>query len=188
MSSLRQWNLGLRSCLSLIKLSQNDPLAESIYPDTKELQVMVAKMNDNNLLSIPILETADLTSIKAEIPSDDKPYGRLLKIIRVSEHHYIAYGWAYLHNKNEPAHAIFLTYNENKGRPVLFKYVIDPYMTDLIISRTTKNEPIIMKNWKIIFKRRDIPEIKAEINAWAFDAILGKIYLLDQSLTIDFTK
>jgi hypothetical protein len=112
--------------------------------------------------------------------------GTITQVKHIGGDNYEVIGKAYLPWKNEPAHAVFLSFKNSSGKPILFSYVVDPFMPDSTAGKIKRYDMNSYKIWRVMISRKMFPLESTEISAWAFDALLGKAYLLGNSTYIRF--
>jgi len=174
-----------RSYLSLIKVMPRNPLAYLVYPDIQWLRIAAPLMQEKGLLKIPLLENRDLDLIQKGTPRCEGPCGRLEGIHKISKNDYEAYGWAFLPDNIEPAHAIFLAFKNTRGHHILFECAAGRFKGHLTYRGPFGDSWKCARGaWKVPFSTTGLPPCGADISAWAFDAISGKVYPLDRVMKI----
>ena len=98
-------------------------------------------------------------------------YGSLDKLTKINDSVYSASGNATIPNTNDPADAVLLTFDNDKGKSTLI---------------TLENANSL--RWEKVFSIAGMVGNNLIIKAWAFDANKGKAYRLKGSYTINKSK
>ena len=178
----KQYYVAGRAYMTLSLIMPHQFLREIVYPEIGLIQSLLPKMEEKKIIRLPLLKSLNIRNIIGEIPEPYSSCGRIIDIKKMPEGHYSVKGLAFLPWKNEPAHAIFLTYDSELGNPILINYLVDPYDIKNLFSDMEGNK---YKKWEIFFSPKQIPGRSVKISAWAFDTFSGKAFPLDNSIIVD---
>lgn len=95
----------------------------------------------------------------------------------------LLYGWAFLPEAMEPAHAVLLTYDDPARGPILFSLV--PLGIDRADLAKATGEPLYKHSgWATEFPRTKLPAGPQVVKAWAYDAQQGRAWRLRGELAV----
>jgi len=78
--------------------------------------------------------------------------------------------------KQDSVTALFVSYKDSKGNPILLNYIIPSLENSSKID--SKGNHLKEGEWRISFSSGDLPQGLVEITAWAYDALSGEAYPL----------
>jgi hypothetical protein len=95
----------------------------------------------------------------------------------------LLYGWAFLPEAMEPAHAVLLTYDDPARGPILFSLVRLGIEREDLAKAT--GEPLFLHSgWATEFPRAKLPPGPQVVKAWAYDAQQGRAWRLKGELAV----
>lgn len=184
MQTNRHNRLGVRAYLAFINILPKHnfyfkhPLIVGLYNKVSEILPSIQKAG---LWKLPVMENRNLKPICATEPHPKAYLGRFQGIRKKSNHDPEAFGTTAPppSGRQDFADAVFLSYKDSKGDPILLNYTIPSFETfSNIDDNDAKSNHINDKEWRISFSNEDLPQGPVEITAWAYDALSGKAYPL----------
>jgi len=157
--------------LMFINFIPHSECVNKIYPSNfDELKRKVNILNKLGYLRPPLETTNVLQDIEAK-ESGKIDYGSFDRLTKINDSVYTASGHATIPNTNNPADAVLLSFDNDKGKSYLFTLV---------------NADSV--HWEKVFTTVSMHINPIIIKAWAFDANTGKAYSLRGSYIINKPK
>ncbi|HWN10877.1 MAG TPA: hypothetical protein VNO50_16685 [Pyrinomonadaceae bacterium] len=177
MSSFRTAALYSKGCSLFVNVLDDECLTEQVFPD---LDVLMRNINQTNRLGF--IRPGLMKSNRVEEIADSQFSGRdslgaFQGLAPAENGTYIASGWAKLPGRDEPADAVLLAFADGDSPPVIFAIAPVNRSRDLVsalIGRGNYGDA----RWSRSFGRERIASERAQLTAWAFDALSGKAYKL----------
>lgn len=95
----------------------------------------------------------------------------------------LLYGWAFLPEAMEPAHAVLLTYEDPTHGPTIFSLVRLAVPREDLATATGESE-FTHTGWAAEFSRATLPVGPQVVKAWAYDAQQGRAWRLKGELAV----
>ena len=182
MDTMHRDRLYSKACLAYVDFVEDTCINQSLAspPD-------ILKRNLNATRALGILkqenfaQNAQITESRSTIPNF-YDYGWIDSVTPTSGDNFVASGWAILEN-GRSADAVLLSYQDDKGEPKVF--TVAPVKFDRPdVSKVMKNSAYNRSGWTAQFSRKNLPNQKLEIKAWAYDVKTKSSYLLSGSNTL----
>ncbi len=168
-----------KTCLTFINIApDNDCLKSNVFsgfmhisknPDLKERLFRHARLFDRlNFLQPKLIQTKSLTPFIAPRPNPEDTHGWFDGIAPVQGDRYLAWGWSLLPGTNRPSDGVILTYDSDRGEPIVFA-VSHRHTNRSDVARTKQTPFGRWVGWEANFKAQDLPDRSVIIKAWAFD-------------------
>ncbi len=186
MKKSHQIRLGERACFAFMNTLpshtefRNHPVITSHF---LQLMFEVSIIRNSGFWKHPYIEDLNIRNIQGHISNPKMQSGTLEGIRKIHSNKYEAYGKAFLPGQKEPANAVLLTYKYDE-QYILFEYTVGPFTDKPKDTRLFNQWNYLSCKWTSTFTARDLPAGELEIYAWAYDALHGTAYLLDNKLHI----
>jgi hypothetical protein len=122
----------------------------------------------------PLLQTAQIQAI-ATPPPEGRSAGALVRVQQLSAEQFAIAGWAVQSDRNVPADAVLLTYDNDKGESLILKA--------FLVGETVSQVPDAthpLSGWFGTVSLRELPAIaRTRLKAWAFNVSTGKAFPLN---------
>jgi hypothetical protein len=162
MNETRTDRLESKACLAFFNLIDDPCQTQRLDWDLPVLRQRVQSLDRLDFFHPPLVRSADLKLIAGAADPSSKQYGVFESLANVGGGFYRATGWATLPQHSEPADAVVLSYVRADAVPAAFA------MADWM----KYDRPFAWEKW---FK---LPSGAERIQAWAYDALSGRAYLL----------
>jgi hypothetical protein len=166
MKELRTERLRAKGCLAFLNIVDSPCQASELFWRLPQLKETANALDQLGYFHPALIKSTDLKQIGSD--GSSKQYGSLESFVSVSDGFYRASGWAFLPKRSEPADAVLLSYVTPGGKSDVFA-IADP----LARSGST--------GWEQWMK---IPAGADLIQAWAYDAIEGRAFLLSNEARV----
>jgi hypothetical protein len=160
MKETRTDRLQTKACLAFFDLIEDPCQTQRLDWEPTLLKQRVASLERLAFFHPPLLRSADLRPLAGSTDPASKQFGVFDSLTNVGIGFYRASGWATLPERGEPADAVVLTYLRADGAPVAFA------LADWIQ---------VSSGWEKWF---ELPAGADRVQAWAYDALAGRAYLL----------
>jgi len=160
MKGTRTDRLEAKACLAFFDLIDDPCQTQRLDWDPIILKRRVQALERLDYFHPAVLRSPDLRLLASSADSSSKQYGVFESLVNVGDGFYRASGWATLPQRAEPADAVVLTYVRADGAAVAFA------LADWIK---------IGSRWEKWF---ELPPGADRIQAWAYDALAGRAFLL----------
>jgi hypothetical protein len=171
----------VKACLLFVNVLRAPTLpATSILPSEGELIVIANALNRLGYLRPSLIDGKSVEEI-AISNQDVRSAGAFEDLVKTPDGRFIAYGWAVLPKRQEPAHAVLLTYRDATRRSRVFAVASMAGVPDGLIPAL--RQPRDSRNrWHHTFAQTDMPtDEPTHVDAWAFDTESGKAFKLTGS-------
>lgn len=168
-----------KACLLWINVVKDDDCLKIIWADPNDTKVKANALNNLGFFKPKLLNSNQIEKLKGnQVPGLD--YGWMDAIEPAGKDKYRVRGWAVLPEKESPAHAVVLSYENKEGESIAFALAT----TDIKrkdVAKILNKKAYVDSGWeKLIFVDK-IPKTAGKIKAWAFDADTGKAFELNRS-------
>ena len=181
----RTFQRGVKAAVLLIDVIPYNPQLVFIFPRPRVLIEQADAINRIGYLHPPLIASSNAADIRASHPSQVSGARGKLDGYGQSGAQIAVAGWAIFSRNGQPADAVFLTYDNPRGEPIIFM------LTDMDVKRPDIVEQTGNRNYLLCGWRRTIPLaiLTAELNpvrirAWALDTDTGKAWPLDGMFTV----
>jgi hypothetical protein len=171
-----------KAALMLIDVLPNDfPLTPFVYPHIDRLKQEAHALNEMGYLQPPLIASADAGRIEQdESTQPASAEGAFAQLQQVAPEIYMATGWATSPPNHRTADAVFLTYDDKDGHPIIFQLAALGNTRSPAARQSAPNgaDP---NGWVSRLDASLLPPdiANARISAWALDTQTGKAILLD---------
>jgi hypothetical protein len=174
-----------KACLSLINFVGDDGCLTRIYVPgyVWVLRDYAATADDMGYLTPGLLKTDKVRDVEGA-RSGSVNYGNFETLTRTYDGSYLASGWAISPEKERPADAVLLTYEDASGEPTVFA-VADTESKRRDVVEALKADAYYKSGWERFFPPTALPAGATEIGAWAFDAEAGRAFELNGSRALE---
>lgn len=168
-----------KTCLTFVNVApDNDCLKSNVFskfmqisksPNLRKRLFRQARLFDRrNFLQPKLIQTNNLSSLIVPNPNPENTKGWFDGIVPVKGDRYLAWGWSLLPGTNRPSDGVILTYDSDRGEPIVFA-VSHRHTNRSDVARITGTPFGRWGGWEADFKARDLPDRAVIIKAWAFD-------------------
>lgn len=187
-AKIQEWygyRLSGKTCLAFINVVEKKQCITGNLVNNYPYVLAVAnQLNGTGLLKPGLVMSPNLKEIAAST-TDDPKYGAFDGIQKLDNGLYLANGWAILPHRKEPADGVVLTYENSKGKPIIFDLLLSPKTPREAVVKMLNNPAYLDSGWFGVFSNSLLPaEEGVKISAWAYDAKNGKAYKLHNDLLI----
>ena len=181
MSNWRSDRLQGKACLMFLNvLPEEKCLKEKVFPNIDAVKDLGSKINSIGFLNPPLLTGNKIQDMQWVIEGNTEAYGWFDALREVSKNEYVASGWAVLPDRNEPADAVVLTYEDTKKGDIIFG-ISDTRIARQDVVKVFTQKEYLMSGWQKSFSASRLPKGKLKVDAWAYDTNTGKAFKLNQS-------
>lgn len=173
MKETRTDRLETKACLAFFNLIADSCQTQRLDWDPIVLKQRVESLQRLSFFHPPLVQSADLKLLAGS--AEASSYGVFQSLANVGGGFYRAYGWAVLPQRGEPADAVVLSYARSDGAPIAFA------LADWMNARAGKNPADRAAGWEKWF---ELPRGAERIQAWAYDALGGRAFLLSGELSV----
>jgi hypothetical protein len=175
MFQTRQVRLQGKACVLLINVAPDDSCIKTLYfGGVQALQPLANGLNQRGWMHPPLLQTAQIQAI-ATPPPEGRSAGALVRVQQLSAEQFAIAGWAVQSDRNVPADAVLLTYDNDKGESLILKA--------FLVGETVSQVPDAthpLSGWFGTVSLRELPAIaRTRLKAWAFNVSTGKAFPLN---------
>jgi hypothetical protein len=174
-----------KSCLAFVNVMVDEKcLQEKVYPNVQAVKRLAKLIEDKKFVDVKFVQSNKAQYIQGNIygTPDSLGYGWFDRVTQVKDL-YVAGGWARLPKRKQPADAVLLTYEKEKGHDVIFA-ISDTRIQRPDVVNATKDQVYLMTGWQRAFSANKLPKGLLNIKAWAFDSETGKAFPLGGSQEI----
>jgi hypothetical protein len=187
MPHIRHQRLKAKACIQMINVVSDDECLKTSYPIAEEVKKRANFLNEMKFLNPKLTKSNRVEDIADRVqPNSNGDNGWFdgLNKVDADNELYAASGWAILPDKEEPADAVILAYENNQTHSIMFKMAyVEVKRKD--VAKVLKNNSYRYSGWQTTFAKTDIPAKNSlKINAWALDASTGRTYKLQGSHSI----
>ena len=187
-TKIQEWygyRLSGKTCLAFINVVEKKQCINGNLVNNYPYVLAVAnQLNGIGLLKPNLAISPNLREIAAST-KDDPKYGAFDGLQKLDNGLFLANGWAILPHRKEPADAVVLTYENFKGKPIIFDFFLPPRIPRETVAQMLNNPAYLNSGWFGVFSNSLLPgEGGVKISAWAYDAKNGKAYKLHNDLLI----
>ncbi len=169
-----------KTCLSFINLIENKScVEENVLSSYNDVKYLANQLNNLRMLKPSLVLSQNIEAIAAK-KEKDKSYGSLDAIIPLNNWYFVN-GWAFLPERNEPADAIILTYQNKADDWMIFDILMSAQTPRESLVQLFNNPAYLNAGWEQTIAGKLLPKGKWKISAWVFDAKVGKAYKLDRN-------
>ncbi|HEY9295367.1 MAG TPA: hypothetical protein VIQ31_03140, partial [Phormidium sp.] len=176
-----------KTCMVFINVLVDEKcLTQKVYPRLEAAIKLAKLVDDKNLIDAKFIysnKAQDIQGSKNHVSADSLGYGWFDKVSQV-KNLYVAGGWARLPKKKQPADAVVLTYEKEKGYDIIFA-ISDTRVERPDVVNATKDQVYLMTGWQKSFPVDKLPKGLLNIKAWAFDTETGTAFPLGGSQQIN---
>jgi hypothetical protein len=170
----------LKACLLFINVLRSPEPATLIPPGQGDPLALANALNRLGYLRPSLIDSKSVEEI-AMSSQDGRPSGAFENLYKTPDGRFVASGWALLPERQEPAHAVLLTYRDDTRRSRVFAVASMAGVPDGFI-RAIQQPLSSRSRWHHTFAQTDMPiDTPTPINAWAFDTESGKAFKLTGS-------
>jgi len=164
-----------KACLSFINvMPDTDALATEVSLATGTLAGLANFADNLGYINPPLIKSRMMSALSG-IKRQGSDYGDFNNLEKVDGDTYIAWGWSHLPERNEPADLIILAYENRANESIMFKTTLMTTCEGDAKKRRKESANI----WKAPFSKKDLPGDAVRISAWAYNALTGKAYWLN---------
>ncbi len=177
--------LNAKTCLAFVNVMVDEKcLTEKVYPRLITVKKRAKLFHNKNLINAKFIYSNKVQDIQGTntVINDGLGYGWFDQVSQVKDL-YVAGGWARLPEKKQPADAVLLTYEKEKGYDIIFA-ISDARVERPDVVNATKNQVYLMAGWQKSFSASKLPKGLVNIKAWAFDTETGTAFPLRGSQQI----
>jgi hypothetical protein len=168
-------------------LPENPQLATKLNPKPASAVRIALKLNEMGYLHPPLITSADATTIQAPIePAAGTPHGKFEKIWKVDSSYVGVSGWAVNPSRRCRAETVFLTCDDEQGKPIIFATAYQDNIRRLDVVQALGLAEYESSGWIQVFDARALPTPlqQTRIAAWALDPETAKAYRLDGDIPL----
>ncbi len=179
------YRLSGKTCLAFINVVEKKQcIASNLVNNYPYVLAVANQLNGIGLLKPGLVISPNLREIAAST-KDETKYGAFDSLQKLDNGLYLANGWAILPHRKEPADGVILTYENFKGKPIIFDLLLSPKAPRKTVAQMLNNPAYLDSGWYGVFSNSLLPGGKqVKISAWAYDAKNGKAYKLHNDLLI----
>jgi hypothetical protein len=170
----------LKTCLLFVNVLRSPALATLIPPIMGDLTALANALNRLRYLRPSLIDGKSVEEI-AISRQDARSAGEFWNLAKTPDGRFIASGWAVLPERQEPAHAVLLTYRDGTRGSRVFAIASMPGVPNGLIPalrQPTQNRT----RWHHMFAQTELPtDDPTQVDAWAFDSESGKAFKLTGS-------
>ncbi len=187
-AKIQEWygyRLSGKSCLAFINVVEKKQCINGNLVNNYPYVLAVAnQLNGMGLLKPDLAKSPNLREIAAST-KDETKYGAFDGLQKLDNGLFLANGWAILPHRKEPADGVLLTYENFKGKQIIFDLLLPPRTPRKTVAQTLDNPAYLDSGWLGVFSNSLLPGgEQVKISAWAYDAKNGKAYKLHNDLLI----
>jgi hypothetical protein len=160
MKELRTERLRAKGCMAFLDLVDSPCQASQLFWRLPELKMTANALDQLGFVHPALVKSPDLRQIAVD--ASTKRSGSLESLVAVGDGFYRASGYAFLSERSKPADAVLLSYISADGKADVFA-IADP---------TASRGHLGWEQWV------KLPAGAEVIQAWAYDAIDGRAFLL----------
>ncbi|MBI4178684.1 hypothetical protein HY522_04555 [bacterium] len=177
MADTRHGRLRGKACLSFINVAPAvDCLAQYVHPGMDSRKSLANFISQEGFLRPKLLEHDRILAL-ADTTRICSNCGVFEELNHTAGERLVASGWAILPHRRESADLTILTHRDTDGAGRIFRVASILVIRD-DISQLHRNAAYRFSGWEQSFGRNDAPGPPDGIDAWAFDAINSRAYLL----------
>ena len=178
--NLRRERLAGKASLLFINiLPKNEGLKEYLYISIENKKDTVNVINKLGFLKSGLLNSNMIKDIKGAIKLGLN-YGYFDSLEEINNNTYIASGWAVLPEREEPADAVILAYENSEYESTIFTLAYKKTQRPDLLN-IYNNSSYLHSGWKKTFSLSELPRGIIKITAWAFDSNSGKAFKLNRT-------
>jgi hypothetical protein len=169
-----------RAMLQLIQVTAENPQFTQVYATYQVLHERAAVLNSMGYLHPPLITNRNALLIQDSTPFEKsgQPFGALEKFGPLSgaPDNLVAIGWAVCPRRGQVADAVFLTYEDQNGQPMIFALANMGIRRDEIAHQQGNNVEYVLCGWGTSFPVSSLPDYlkTIKISAWMLDGDTGK--------------
>jgi hypothetical protein len=182
------WRASLRSAkgaILLINILPDNPQLVKIYPDVSVLSREANGLDQIGYMNPRLIQSDDADLIRAPDPAEaGGARGNLDGYIPGTSGEIKLVGWAIFPKTGEPADAVFITYQDDEGEPIICALAdLGPTRQDIV--QQTGQSNYLRCGWLATFPVSRLPgDLKiVRLNAWALDVNSDKAVQLNGVFT-----
>jgi hypothetical protein len=170
----------LKACLLFVNVVRSPGPAALIPPGQGDPLALANALNRLGYLRPSLIDSKSVEEI-AMSSQDGQPSGVFENLHKTPDGRFVASGWALLPDRQEPAHAVLLTYRDGTRRSRVFAVASMAGVPDGFI-RAIQQPLSGRSRWHHTFAQTDMPiDTPTPIDAWAFDTESGTAFKLERS-------
>lgn len=177
---------GKAALLLINVLVDNPQLAELVYHTPGRCFDEARILNEMGYLHPRLMTTANANAIRdpADARADRVSAGKVERVWQSGPRQFNVSGWAVLPLIRRPADAVFLTYENERGEPIIFALSNARFRRPDIAQQQQVGD-YEFSGWAASFAADRLPGYleKLKINAWALDTDTGRAFRLDGDAT-----
>jgi hypothetical protein len=168
-----------KGALLLIRYLPDNPVLGNVFSEPGKQAGYAERLNQIGYLHPPLIASncaADFQETDADAMGGVQ--GKVESVVRNTAGMVVATGWAVLAKKSRPADAVFLTYDNEAGQPIVLTFA--PFYRKNEDANRQLGENFGLCEWIASFTKSSLPkELKTtSLAAWALDVSAGKAFKL----------
>ncbi len=176
-----------KAALLLLNVLPDDPhLTSNVCAEIDLIRRQAPLLDEMGYLHPRLIAGPDAAKIQADPDTVGGVRGGLEQLGRAEADRIRASGWAVFPTRSQPVDAVFLTYDDAQGRPIIFA-LADMGRPRHDIVRMEGTTDVLASGWVAVFPRSRLPASMARttVSAWALDTDTGKAYKLGGGKTVE---
>lgn len=163
---------------SVNQVDEPELMAGLVHVHTGPLKARINVLDRFGYLRPPLLRSNNMREITQAPSADQAGNGELQRAGNAADGRLVVGGWAFLPDRQRPADAVMLAYDDPSGAPTLFALALVGSATPDISKSHNGNSIYLLTGWEKVFNKSVLPVGVKVIRAYAYDAESAKAYML----------